>query len=331
MPGVIVYPYTGTIKKGIGESGLGQTFDNIENIDVKLSTLQRTRAYEQTFESGSTDTITNNATQTVQNTEVYAGTYALQVTIPAGQTGYVETPRVPTSPGMLVTFSFAHKEDANISSLKLVAVWYRPNGNVISVDEFDLTPSTSWQVDNRTVTAPQNAAYMSLRMEATAGASDGNVYLDDMFIDIVGQVLRVDSEGQIKVADTNLLNALKPTRATPEQVLSGVLISAGGTQAFTVDDGDGYSAVVITVKATYDNLATAGVRVRWLYSPDGVNFDSVEDAEAQGNYEDLRFAAGKTRQRTILIPLFQPYVKVQVINQDPAYPVTVDAWKTLMR
>jgi len=57
----------------------------------------------------------------------------------------------------------------------------------------------------------------------------------------------------------------------------------------------------------------------------------VEDAEAQGNYEDLSFAAGATRVRTILIPLFQPYVKVQVVNLDSSYAVTVDAWKTLLR
>lgn len=46
--------------------------------------------------------------------------------------------------------------------------------------------------------------------------------------------------------------SLQPARSMPEQVLSGVSISAGGTQEFTVSDTDGYSAVVVTVKATYD-------------------------------------------------------------------------------
>jgi len=127
------------------------------------------------------------------------------------------------------------------------------------------------------------------------------------------------------------LNDIKPTRATPEQVLSSQSISAGGTAEFTVSDTDGYSAIVVTVKATYDASATAGVRVRWLYSPDGTNFDSVEDAEAQGNYEDLSFAAGETRQRTVLIPILQSYVKIQIVNLDTSYAVTVDAWTTLMR
>lgn len=125
--------------------------------------------------------------------------------------------------------------------------------------------------------------------------------------------------------------SLQPARSMPEQVLSGVSIPAGGTQEFTVSDTDGYSAVVVTVKATYDASATAGVRVQWLYSPDGTNFDSAEDAEAEGNYVDLSFAAGETRQRTVLIPILQPYVKVQVVNLDTTYAVTVDAWSTLMR
>jgi len=126
---------------------------------------------------------------------------------------------------------------------------------------------------------------------------------------------------------------ITPTRATPVQELSSQSITAGGTAEFTVDDTktDGYSAMVITVKATYNASATAGVRVRWLYSPDGTNFDTVEDAEDQGNYEDLSFAAGESRQRTVLIPIFSPYVKVQIVNQDTSYAVTVDAWRTLMR
>jgi len=126
-------------------------------------------------------------------------------------------------------------------------------------------------------------------------------------------------------------SGVTPTRATPEQILSSQSIAAGETAEFTINDTDGYSAIVVTVKATYDASATAGVRVRWLYSPDGTNFDTVEDAEAQGNYEDLSFAAGGTRQRTILIPIFSPYVKVQVVNLDTSYAVTVDAWSTLMR
>ena len=178
--------------------------------DLPLSALTRMRVYEQTFEDGTSDLTANNATQTVQSTTVYAGTYSLQVTIPAGQTGYVETPMRPVSPGQQVTFSFAHLEDANITDVKLVVIWYRANGVELSTEVFTLTPNTTnWQLEGRTVTAPQNAAYMALRMQATASATaDGNVFLDDITIDLVGQIYRTTGDGKIMVADEDLLNEL---------------------------------------------------------------------------------------------------------------------------
>jgi len=126
-------------------------------------------------------------------------------------------------------------------------------------------------------------------------------------------------------------DALKPARATPVQQLNSQSIDAGKTAEFTVSDTDGYSAVAVTVKATYDASATAGVMAKWLYSPDGTNYDSPEDAEAEDNYEELSIAAGETRQRTILVPLFTPYVKIQVVNLDNNAAVTVDAWTTMVR
>ena len=142
-----------------------------------------------------------------------------------------------------------------------------------------------------------------------------------------------DNPANLDIALSALRDALKPTRALPVQELSSQSIPAGGTAEFTVDatQTDGFSALVVTAKATYNASATQGVRIRWLYSPNGTSFDTVEDAEAAGNYEDLSFAAGETRIKTILIPLFQPYVKVQVVNLDTSYAVIVDAWRTLMR
>jgi len=337
----------------------------------KILAMLRLRVYEQSFEDGTSDLTATNCTQTVQDTEVFAGTYSLEVTVSAGQTGYVETPVRPVSANQKVTFSYAHKEDANITSLKLIVVWYRENLHEIDTEEYSLTPSTEWTLDARTVAAPKRAAYMALRIEATAGSSDGHVYLDSITIDLAGQIFRVDGAGNLKVADSDVLeelqtkldvllstrasestlsavktntdrldialsahrDALKPTRTTPVQELSSQSITGGGIAEFTVDatQTDGFSALVVTVKATYDASATQGVRVRWLYSPDNTNFDSEQDAEAAGNYEDLSFAAGATRVRTILIPLFQPYVKVQIVNLDTTYAVTVDAWRTLMR
>jgi len=126
------------------------------------------------------------------------------------------------------------------------------------------------------------------------------------------------------------LFTIKGERTEPERVLSAQTIDAASASEFVVR-GEGYSAVVVTVKASYDASATAGVRVRWLYSPDNTNFDSPEDAEDAGNYSDLTFSAGATRQRTVLIPLLQKYTKVQIVNQDASYAVKVDAWKVLMR
>jgi len=126
------------------------------------------------------------------------------------------------------------------------------------------------------------------------------------------------------------LFTIKGERTEPERVLSAQTIDAASVSEFTVG-GEGYSAVVVTVRATYDASATAGVRVRWLYSPDNSNFDSSADAEDAGNYADLTFSAGATRQRTVLIPLLQKYTKVQIVNQDASKAVVVDAWKVLMR
>ena len=119
-------------------------------------------------------------------------------------------------------------------------------------------------------------------------------------------------------------------RTEPERVLSAQTIDAASLSEFVVR-GEGYSAVVVTVRATYDASATSGVRVRWLYSPDNTNFDSSADAEDVGNYSDLTFSAGATRQRTVLIPLLQKYTKVQIVNQDASYAVKVSAWKVLIR
>jgi len=126
------------------------------------------------------------------------------------------------------------------------------------------------------------------------------------------------------------LFTIRGERTEPERVLSAQTIDAASLSEFVVR-GEGYSALVVTVRATYDASATAGVRVRWLYSPDNTNFDSPADAEDAGNYADLTFSAGATRQRTVLIPLLQKYTKVQIVNQDASYAVKVSAWKVLIR
>ena len=136
---------------------------------------------------------------------------------------------------------------------------------------------------------------------------------------------------QLDITLSALRDALKPARSTPVQKLTSQSIAGGGSAEFTESDLDGWSSIVVSVKATYDASATAGVRVRWLYSSDGTNFDSPEDAEAEGNYVDLSFSAGATRQRTVLIPILANSVRVQIVNLDTSYSVVVDVWRTLLR
>jgi len=192
----------------------------LPNIDVPVSALLRLRIYEQTFEDGTTDLIAENCTQTVQSTQVYGGSYALDVTIADGVTGSVTTPTRPVSANQRVTFSFAHKENEYISDVKLIVIWRREAGGIIDTEEFTLTPSTSWQVDSRTLVAPKKATSMELRIQATASGGEGHVYLDELAIDLVGQIFRVDGVGNLKVRD-DMLDVALSTRAS-ESTLSDV-------------------------------------------------------------------------------------------------------------
>jgi len=147
--------------------------------------------------------------------------------------------------------------------------------------------------------------------------------------------MQPQSVGELKKAleklQESIFEGVSPIRVHPVRVYTQEIIPKGGVVEFTIESWEKYSAVVVTVKASYDPNATSGVRVRWLYSADGQNFDSPEDAEGVGNYDDLSFQAGSVRQRTILIPLFLPYVRIQIVNLDLNYGVTVDAWYAFMR
>jgi len=134
----------------------------------------------------------------------------------------------------------------------------------------------------------------------------------------------------VSVFQRRVITDVVPIRET-EKVVDAESVVAGTTRDFTISSTKDHSALTVTVRATYDPAATAGVRIRWLYSADNVDYDSPEDAEGAGNYEDLTFSAGATRQRTVVIPLFKPYVRVQIVNRDTTYAVTVTAWRTLMR
>jgi len=118
----------------------------------------------------------------------------------------------------------------------------------------------------------------------------------------------------------------KMVRSSATQDLVNYSLAGGASVNVDKSAGTGWSALVVTVRVAYATGATAGVRVAWLNSPDGVNFDSPDDAVAQGNYYDPSFAAGATRQATVLIPLFAPYVRILIVNKDSTNAATVNLW-----
>jgi hypothetical protein len=135
----------------------------------------------------------------------------------------------------------------------------------------------------------------------------------------------------LDIALSALRDALKPARSPVTQDLSNYSLAGGGSVSIDKADLDGWSALVAIVRVSYNASATAGIRVRWLYSPDGSNYDSPEDADAQGNYYDPSFTAGATRQATLLVPILAPYVRVQVANKDPTYAHVLSAWTLTLR
>ena len=233
--------------------------------------------------------------------------------------------------------------------IKLLKQLFSKNGkkaidNLDSLDtKFDINLTTLRNdlrgVDNRTLTDLYNKAYDSAADLVKISLDRDNVGLlkpTDLDIDAttkdLGIKIDIDNVGIAKDSTIiDLRDTLKPTRTTPTQDLSAYSLAGGSTYNIDKTNLDTYSAIVTTVRATYDASATAGIRVRWLYSMDGTNYDSVEDSEAQGNYYDLSFTAGATRQATILIPIFAPYVRIQIVNLDATYAATIDVWTCLMR
>jgi len=129
----------------------------------------------------------------------------------------------------------------------------------------------------------------------------------------------------------NAVEALKYTRGTPSKDLDNYTLDPGAIVEIVKGDLDGWAGLAVTVRATYSADASNGVRVRWMFSPDGTNFDTPEDAEAEGNYVDLTFSPGATRQKTVMFAIVAPYVKIHIVNLDSSYSVTVSAWTIPVR
>ena len=129
-----------------------------------------------------------------------------------------------------------------------------------------------------------------------------------------------------EAAAEHTINISTPRLGDTSQDLANYSLAGGGSVSVTKRADVNESALVATIRVTYAANATAGVRVVWLYSQDGTNFDTVNDAVVQSNYYDLSFAAGGTAQATLLIPLLTPYVQILVINKDSTNAATVNLW-----
>ncbi len=115
------------------------------------------------------------------------------------------------------------------------------------------------------------------------------------------------------------------------QHLSNTTIAAGGTVNVDIGPITDRTGIMVIVRATYASGATSGIRVRYLYSADGANYDSIEDADAAGNYFEPTFAAGVTRQRSEIIAFISPYIRISITNKDSANTVTVSMWTVMVK
>ena len=107
--------------------------------------------------------------------------------------------------------------------------------------------------------------------------------------------------------------------------LSSAVVGGSSSETVTIGPQKERTSILAILRCTYHPSAAAGVRLYWLYSADGTNYDTIADAEEARNYVDPTFSAGGTRQRSEVIPFLSPYVRLVVSNLD-ANPVTVSLW-----
>jgi len=166
------------------------------------------------------------------------------------------------------------------------------------------------------------------------GYSPGAAAWQDLYTDDANRLkTQLDS-----IPNPPNLDVLLSTRASTDDVLpvkdvtthlSAYTLAAGGTVTVDIGPITNRTGIMILLRVTYNAAATAGVRIRWLYSHDGVSFDTPEDADAEGNYFEPSFTAGATRQRSTVIAFVSPYVRLSLVNLDPTYAVTVDHLTTV--
>ena len=122
-------------------------------------------------------------------------------------------------------------------------------------------------------------------------------------------------------------------RRKPIGVVKKGDIYPGGKETinFSKDELEGYSALAITVRATFYNPSVSNnIRVIWEYSQDGKNYDTNGQAINQSNYYDIaQESIGNISQATILVPTLTDYVRVSIENTGNG-DVGIIVWATLM-
>jgi hypothetical protein len=115
-----------------------------------------------------------------------------------------------------------------------------------------------------------------------------------------------------------------PTNHYSNQTLPG-----GGSVTADVDLAQ-YYMVAVVVDVTYSASATAGIRVRMLYSDNTYDYDSPEEADNLGRYYDLTFAPGARRRATITFPALALWGRVMISNLDPVNAHTLNSVDTYL-
>jgi len=140
----------------------------------------------------------------------------------------------------------------------------------------------------------------------------------------------IGTENLREIIRTEIITAIKVIKDTKAH-LSDYSLSAGSTKSIEIGPITERTGMIVTIKASYAADATKGVRVRLLYSPDGINYDSNEDADAAGNYFEPSFSPGTTRQRSEIAAYVSPYIKLAITNLDTVRPATVSLWTVMVK
>jgi hypothetical protein len=134
-----------------------------------------------------------------------------------------------------------------------------------------------------------------------------------------------------------LVKALREVyKKDKKQELTDEVIAAGQYKDVNIAIPEGYTGMIVTVKASFaaTNPTTTGVRIVYMYSYNGTDYDNEDNAVDAGNYEDILIPTGQTsvvRQRSFILAALAPHIKLRVKNLDATNDVTINLWRVITR